>query len=62
MQRSLMAVALVVVGFLFGSVQPFARADDSGKVADLLSSIERSQRTIAEATKAIARSSEKCAR
>jgi len=60
MQRSLIAVALVLVGFVLGSVWPPVRADDSGKVANLLSSIERSQRTIAEATKSIARSSEKC--
>lgn len=62
MQRTLIALALVAAGYLLGSVRAPAKADDSGKVADLLSSIERSQRTIAEATKAIARASEKCAR
>lgn len=62
MQRTLIALAMVAAGYVLGSSRAPAQADDSGKVADLLSSIERSQRTIADAAKAVARASEKCAR
>jgi hypothetical protein len=60
MQRTLIALALVAAGYALASFRAPARADDSGKLVELLGSIERSQRTIADATKSIARASEKC--
>jgi len=61
-KHTLLALALVVTGYALGSVRVPVRADDNQKLQNLLSSIERSQRTIADASKVIARSSEKCAR
>lgn len=62
MRQSVIAVCLLTIGYLLGTLRAPAHADDSGKVVDALREIVRSQERQTDALRRIADNSAKCTR
>ena len=62
MRSSILVTLALLAAYALGTVQGSARADDSGKLVDLVRTLVDLQRDQRDSLRTIARSSERCAK